>query len=147
MNKLLAMDKLKCAKVIAIYYSLPDEVDTTLIIDKILSLNKVVCLPKIQGDMINFYRIESLSDLEKGRFNLLEPKTNNLINKEEIELIIVPGIVFDIRGYRVGYGKGYYDKYLKDIGAYKVGLTYKEMVIDKVDNDSFDVPVDEVIFD
>ncbi|MDQ4074319.1 MAG: 5-formyltetrahydrofolate cyclo-ligase [Thermoproteota archaeon] len=104
-------------KTIALYYPILNEVDTTWIIKQSLIDNKTVCLPKLIDGKISFFSIAGLSDLVKGQYGIMEPplNNNNLVN--EIDIAIVPGLVFDRRGYRIGYGKGYYDKYFNQYDA------------------------------
>jgi 5-formyltetrahydrofolate cyclo-ligase len=102
---------------IALYYPILNEVDTTRIIKQSLIDNKTVCLPKLIDGRISFFSITGLRDLVKGEYGIMEPliKHNNLVN--EIDIAIVPGLVFDMCGYRIGYGKGYYDRYFSQYNS------------------------------
>ena len=73
--------------------------------------------------------MDSVNKEIREYFNILEPNNYNLVLKEDIELMIVPGICFDQKGGRIGYGKGFYDNYLNDISPYKIGICFKEQLL------------------
>ena len=110
-----------------------------------------VYFPRCDKDEMDFYEVDDLSKLRPGNFSVREPEENcpKFIPKEnEKYLIVVPGIAFDKNGYRIGYGKGYYDKYLSKFQAYdfyKVGACFKECMIEDIYHDDFDVKTDKVI--
>ena len=144
-EKVISNNKVINSKKILIYVSLNDEVDTLKLIKYFLT-NKEVAVPKIENGIMNFYYINSLTDLKKGLYNILEPQTKRIVTDFTNSIIITPGICFDIFNYRIGYGKGYYDKFFKKHNnTYKIGLCYDECLIDNTYNDSYDIPVDEVI--
>ena len=111
-----------------------------------------VYFPRSDKDEMDFYEVDDLSKLRLGNFNVREPEEDcpKFIPKEnEKYLIVVPGIAFDKNGYRIGYGKGYYDKYLSKYQAYdfyKVGACFKECMTEDIYHDEFDVETDKVIF-
>lgn len=144
--KIINNKKVKESNTIFIYVSKEDEVDTFRIIKHFLKRKKV-CVPKVIGNEIIFFYIESFKDLEKGNFDVLEPTTNNKINNFSSSCIIVPGICFDKRGYRIGYGKGFYDRFLSKHNIYSIGLTYKECIVDNINNDKHDINVNIIISD
>ncbi len=147
-NKLIDLDIYKCSKVIGIYYSLEDEVDTIELIDYSIKIGKTVCIPKVlSNNTMSFYKIIDRSNLVKSSFNILEPNTNNLVNPNDIDLMIVPGIVFSKELYRIGYGGGYYDRYLKDTNSYKIGLSFKETLVDYLPHNDYDVKLNLIITD
>lgn len=144
-DKLLANKYIKDSKLILIYVSFNNEVDTINLI-KFFLRDKLVAIPKIENDMMNFYYIKSLSELHKGKFSILEPITNIIVNDFSYCVSITPGICFSKNLYRIGYGKGFYDKfYFKHDEIYKIGLTYDECVIDNFEVDIYDQKLDEVI--
>lgn len=128
------------------YSSFGSEVDTTDIILNSLARNKTVALPvcKDKNGNMDFYKINSFSDLIEGAYGILEPNTNicEKINSTEKTLITVPAVIFDKKGYRIGYGKGYYDRYLKNFNGISVGLCYNECIVDEVPIGEFDQKVD-----
>lgn len=133
------------SKLVLVYVSLKEEVDTIKLIKQCLKENKKVAVPKCQGNTINFCYINSLEELKKGKFNLLEPENNNIVLNFENSICIVPGICFDKEKNRVGYGKGYYDRFLEDYKGIKIGITYKECICDKIDTDKYDIKMDKII--
>lgn len=145
-DKVISNDKVVSSKVVLIYVSLSDEVDTFGLIDHLLK-SKRVAVPKIVNGEMRFYFISSFDDLEKGYFGVLEPTTcDEVLNFSECTSI-TPGICFSKSGYRVGYGKGFYDRFYNEHNVYKIGICYKECLVDLDFNDCYDVKVDEVITD
>lgn len=146
-NKLVSTDEFKKANIIAFYISFNDEVDTKKLIDYSLSINKKIVIPKIMNDELEFYYFDGdYTSLIKNKFNILEPdSTAYKIDGNQIELMIIPGLAFDLNNYRLGYGKGYYDRYLKKYHIKNIGLFYKEQCVEKLPIDSFDVPLDYII--
>lgn len=128
------------ASVVMIYVSYKSEVDTIEIIKKFLIDGKKVAVPKVTGEDIDFYLIDSLDDLEEGYKGISEPKSGcNKYVPSGDEIIIVPGTVFDKRLFRIGYGKGYYDRYLaKYKGLTAIGLAYDFQVVDEIPVDTWD---------
>lgn len=133
------------AKTVGIYVSLPGEVDTLSLIQEALKTHRV-CVPKVIGQDMEFYEIYSLNDLQEGTFHVLEPMRAELIAPQDIDLMIVPMLAFDSKLNRVGYGKGFYDKYFsRGFQGYKMGLAFSFQEVDEINNDAFDCPLDEVM--
>ena len=104
------------------------------------------CFPK-QNHQMDFYVYTNRKELENVYLDLYEPKDqpDKLVPKESIDIIVVPGLLFDPRGYRIGYGGGYYDRYLADYPNRTVSLAMEDQLIDYVPYDEYDLPVDFVI--
>ncbi|KLE17124.1 5-formyltetrahydrofolate cyclo-ligase [Clostridium sp. C8] len=149
-NKLKNTELYKNARNIFIYISFSNEINTINIIKKALEDKKDVFIPKIYktNKSMKAIKLNSFDDLRKNSMGILEPiDDSKYIEKENIDLIVVPGVVFDKDCNRIGYGGGYYDRYLKDI-AYKnnkVVLAYDLQVIDKIENEKHDIKVDYII--
>ncbi len=144
-EKVQQHDSYKKAKTIGIYVSLPGEVDTIPLIQQALKTHRV-CVPKVIKDEMEFYYIRSLNDLKEGIFHVLEPITHELADAKDIDLMIVPMLAFDNQNYRVGYGKGFYDKYFaKDYNGYKLGLAFLYQKVHQIDIDIYDLPLDEIL--
>ena len=144
-DKILNLPEYKNADTVFIYISFASEVNTHSLIKKALS-EKTVLVPYClddNGSMIAV-KITDLSDLKEGRFGILEP-VNTREYKEKIDLCIVPGLAFSKEGYRMGYGKGYYDRFLCARDTFKVGLTYDELLFDTIPFDSYDVKMNMII--
>jgi len=140
------------ADTICLYLSFGSEVSTTAIIIDALDKGKKVGIPVINGVEMDFYNITSLSDIKHvNAFGIGEPLNNieKLILPSTIDLIIVPGLCFDSNNNRLGFGKGYYDKYLSNrkVGAVKMGICFKEQILDKglIEVLSSDVKMDMII--
>ena len=98
---------------------------------------------------MEFYLIKSFNDLEVATFSVLEPKVNQCekLTQFSQSVCIVPGLAFDIRGYRLGYGKGYYDRFLNKYDLPKFGICYTLCTQTKLINGKYDKPVDLLITD
>lgn len=130
---------------IASYYSFNSEVDTLKINSWILSHNKNLYLPKVTNGVINFYKIDNLNDVSLGCFNVLEPNSNIIVSSDEIDCMIIPLLAYNKDFYRMGYGKGYYDKYLKDYDGFKLGIAYNIQYANDLIVESHDEKLDFVI--
>ena len=75
----------------------------------------------------------------------MEPKNNNIVQNYDESVCFVPGVCFDKNGNRIGYGKGYYDKFLKDYNGTKIGITYKSCITDDIEVDKYDIKMDKVV--
>ncbi|MBP1743847.1 MAG: 5-formyltetrahydrofolate cyclo-ligase [Firmicutes bacterium] len=149
-GKFTGSEDYRDAGVIFIFVSFRSEVDTHRIIRKALEDGKTVVVPKVvsKKEGMKVFRIGSMSDLEAGYFGVLEPKEGCLpIPSEEIDLVVMPGAAFDREGGRIGYGGGFYDRYLSEMGreVRKVALAYRMQVLDKVTMDENDIRVDSII--
>ena len=146
LSQLEEFAEFKNAKTIFCYVSAGSEVKTHFLIEKMLKEKRVVvpyCTDK-EGNMIAV-EIKSLDDLKEGLFGIAEPVSPIEFSKEKIDFAIVPAIAFDKNGYRLGYGKGYYDKFLSDITPYKLGVCKSELYVEELPHDELDVKMDKVI--
>ncbi|WP_226535175.1 5-formyltetrahydrofolate cyclo-ligase [Fictibacillus halophilus] len=125
------------------------ELDTTTIIKKAWEEGKTVCVPKCYSadKMMEFRELNSFNDLENVYMDLYEPiaERTNVITKETIDLLIVPGLVFDKKGYRIGYGGGYYDRFLKNYQGSTLSICYSFQTAEQLPFEEFDVPVEQII--
>lgn len=151
-NKLVRNENFEKAKVLAVYKSLGTEVDTTELINYSISIGKTVVLPKVEGDELKFYKVNSINEnFIKSSFGVEEPLGNesNLVDKTCIDLLIVPGLCFDREKNRLGFGRGYYDRYLKNEDLKTIGICFDEQILEKeilpITED--DVKLDEIITD
>lgn len=144
-NKLLEI--LKPYKVIGVYVSMKDEVSTDELINNLLHQSKIVVVPKVEGKEIKFYQIESLDELKpQGKYQIREPYNQKLF-LDNIDTIVVPGICFDKKNNRLGYGGGYFDRYLKDKNIYKIGICFEEQITDELSINENDIKMNAVITD
>lgn len=140
-NQIIDSKLLDDKKNVAIYYPLKGEVDVLALVDKYPNIN--FCFPKTL-DEISFYKENDLTRFEKKKFNVMEPITNNFISRDEIELFIIPCVGITKDRQRIGYGKGYYDRYLAGYNGIRVGVCYKELSDLDFKCDSYDVTLDYV---
>lgn len=132
------------SKTLLIYISINNEVDTIKIINYFLN-TKNIAVPKIIDNDMFFCYVTNLNELTSGKYNIPEPTNENIVTDFDNAICIVPGICYDKNNYRVGYGKGYYDRFLSKNKIKTIGLCYKECMIEKIDNDKYDYKIDEVI--
>ncbi|MDR5659361.1 5-formyltetrahydrofolate cyclo-ligase [Serpentinicella sp. ANB-PHB4] len=145
-------DLFKGAKNIMLYVSFKSEVLTTPIIEYLLERNINVYIPVTvpKNRSLIVSKLNNIEeDLELSTFGVLEPKKDTLrpIDPEILDLILVPGLVFDKRGYRIGYGAGYYDRFLASLkkDTPTISLAFDLQLIDHVPNNTYDVPVKYII--
>ena len=96
---------------------------------------------------MKYYYINSFNDMVSGSFGIREPDTEKCVEVTDFSasLCVVPAIAFDKRKYRLGYGKGYYDRFLKNYAYKSVGVCYNNLVVDELPADEYDIPVDIII--
>ena len=133
------------------YYPLKNEVDIRPALEKLLKKEgRRVYLPRcVKGSqgLMDYYEISSLSDLEEGSFGVMEPKAECRIEKDfsQNTVCIVPAIAYDKEGHRIGYGKGYYDRFLRGFKGTKIGVVFSELVFDCLPRGKYDNAVDIII--
>ncbi len=144
-EKFLNSDYFKNAKVIMSYISIKNEIEMEEINKKVLEDKKILLFPVIEGEYIKAVKVNSLEKCEEKKFGVIEPIYGEPFNLEEIDLIIVPGVAFDKRGNRIGFGKGYYDRFLKGYRGKKIALAYEFQLVDSIETEEHDERVDEII--
>jgi len=150
--RLKGLYEFKSAKTLLLYASFRSEVDTHKLIKESLEAQKRVLLPRVNYSLkkLEIREIESLNDIEKGHWGIPEPKrATPLRDLNEADLIIVPGVCFDRKGGRIGYGAGYYDKLLKGLNKSipVIALAYDEQVVEEIPLEAHDRRVDMIITD
>ncbi|MDW8033020.1 MAG: 5-formyltetrahydrofolate cyclo-ligase [Aquificaceae bacterium] len=121
------------------------EPDISSLFSWTLKEGKELLLPKVEGDGLRLIRVRGQGELSPGAYCILEPTGGEEVEPEGVDFSLVPGVLFDAEGYRIGYGKGYYDRLLKRLGGLKVGVCYQFQLVEEVPKDSWDVPVDLVV--
>ena len=153
-SAILANEHIVSAHVVAIYSSLPDEVDTSQAISELMAMGKDVYLPVVTSDTeMILRRYVSRESMHKGSFGIMEPDVASPRSEADvtaetpphIDVIIVPGMAFDREGHRLGRGKGYYDRFLSSLECYKIGLCYDFQLFDAIPSEPTDVAMNEVI--
>lgn len=133
---------------LAFYMAKGKEVSLSKAIGKSFVEGKKVYLPKtwLKERRLTFHRVYSFSDLVPGPFGLLEPNPKNEeADLGSLEVIFIPGLAFDVKGYRLGYGGGFYDRVLRETSALKVGVCYSFQIVESLPVEPHDVPVDLII--
>lgn len=148
-QKFLLLDEYKNCDTLFAFVSMPIECDTSKIIDNALLDNKRVALPKCKNEsgIMDFYFINSKDDLKKGMYSIFEPDSDKckLVTDFSHGLCLVPGLCFDFQGYRLGFGKGYYDRFLNDFGGTSVGICYSRYVEKSLPHGIFDKYTDILV--
>lgn len=127
------------------YIDFRREVGTRRIIEEAWRLGKRVAAPRIESSEMNFYYIDSYSELESGYFGVLEPTGKEKAEGKQV-LVIMPGAAFDKERNRIGYGKGYYDRFLVKYHTYRtLALAFELQMVSDVPNEPFDVKPDQII--
>lgn len=133
------------ADTIFCYVDYNHEVDTHAIMETAWKLQKKVAVPKVNGDSMEFYDIQSFSELEEGFFHILEPVTASIAD-DSSALVIMPGAAFDKKRNRIGYGKGYYDKYLQQHKNHRMmAIAFDFQMVESIPADEFDIHPEIII--
>lgn len=141
-------DEFARAKVLALYAPIHNEVDTAGVFAEALAALKTVLYPVVSGEGLAFRRVLDPDGLRRGAFGILEPDSScEAHDPREADLIVIPGVAFDVKGKRIGYGKGYYDKSLHSLegGGKLVGFCYDFQLVDEITDEPHDVKMDMLI--
>lgn len=138
-NKVVTHPFFLQAEAIYCYVDYQNEVETRTIIEYAWRWGKKVAVPKVNGDEMEFYYIQSFEDLQEGYKGIQEPTPTHTAIDEHV-LVIMPGTAFDARCNRIGYGKGYYDKYLHAHPNYRtIALAFELQMVCAVPTDAYDI--------
>jgi len=148
---LLALKEYDHAGCIAVYAPARNEADTTEIVASAFMSGKRVLYPAVCGEHMVFRQVEGLASLERGSFGILEPcPTGVEHHADEADLIVVPGVAFDLSGHRIGYGKGFYDRFLRHPGrkAHLVGLCHDfQLIAGDIPAEGHDIRMEVIVSD
>ncbi|MBB5173132.1 5-formyltetrahydrofolate cyclo-ligase [Texcoconibacillus texcoconensis] len=137
------------SKTVGLTIPMNHEIDTKPIIEKGLSENKRIVVPKchIHDRTMNFYTFTSYSALKRSSFGILEPDEEKaeMAHQNDINLLVVPGLVFSVTGYRVGHGAGFYDRYLCTFMNQTISILFEEQLYEEIPVGEHDVPVQKLI--
>lgn len=137
----------RAAKTIYGYLPYNQEVRTVPMLRRALEEGKLVAVPKVYGDDMKFIYLDDLSQVAKGYAGIPEPVADGPVAQDETALVLMPGLAFDRAGHRIGYGGGFYDKFLaREPHHPTVALCYDFQVMDRLETEEFDIPVDLVIW-
>lgn len=150
-GRVAALWQYKRCRQLLTYVSTPIEVDTLEIIRRALADGKRVAVPRcVPGPRdMEFYWINGVEELEPGTFGVLEPRPDPKRKVTDFSngLCLVPALCYDWRGYRLGYGKGYYDRFLAGFGGHMIGVCYSDCIRRKLPHGRFDRPVELLVTD
>lgn len=131
---------------IMIYVSYNHEVETFMLIQWLLLRSYVVGVPKVQGKGMDFIQITSLSQLKSGSYGILEPEAGPILLPTKDSFIIVPGVAFDRKGGRIGYGGGFYDRYLAGhMDCYKMAAAFEEQILEEIPLEKTDYQINGIM--
>ena len=135
------------AKTIYGYMPYNQEVRTVAMLEQALKDGKRVAIPKCYGDEMKFIYMDDLSKVEKGYANIPEPVADEPVADDKTALVLMPGLAFDPQGHRIGYGGGFYDKFLsQEPGHPTLALCYAFQMLPHLETEEFDIPVDCVLW-
>lgn len=151
LEKLLSMNCIKDSQNIMLYLDFNNEVKTDNLVNSLINLNKVVSSPItiVDSKELTPYRITNLNNLCVGAYGIREPNENTSIKIDltDIDVVIVPAVAYDKNCYRLGYGGGYYDRFLSKLrmDAVLIGLAFDFQVFDSIPKEDHDVQLDYVV--
>ncbi|MBP3322439.1 MAG: 5-formyltetrahydrofolate cyclo-ligase [Clostridia bacterium] len=152
LQRLTSLTSYRFASLILLYAPIKSEIDVWPLLESALHGGKQVALPlcEEQPGVMSFRLVTKKEDLTVGAFGVMEPSKNApIVGKELLRkkdaLLVVPALAFDKHGYRLGYGKGYYDRFLSEFGGTSVGLVYRRLLFDRVPKGYYDRKVDLLV--
>ena len=129
---------------VACYSSIGSEINTRNIMLEILEQGKNLLLPRVVNENLEFYIVTNLEKLEKGSFEIMEPR-DSCERAKKIDCLLIPTVGVSKLGTRLGYGNGYYDRFLASTDTVKISLTYSKQIIKSIPNDLHDINVDWIV--
>ncbi|MBM7646367.1 5-formyltetrahydrofolate cyclo-ligase [Scopulibacillus daqui] len=148
-NNLIKQDEWRHAKVIGLTISRDREIQTRPIIEAAWQEGKIVVVPKClpRSKQMVFRQITSYDQLETVYYGLLEPIEDKTaaVRKEKLNLVVVPGLVFDQAGYRIGFGGGYYDRFLEGYNGNTISLALDVQIKENIPKEPHDMPVQKIV--
>ncbi|MCY3765748.1 MAG: 5-formyltetrahydrofolate cyclo-ligase [Gemmatimonadetes bacterium] len=146
--RLTGQEVYRRAGCLASYVSIANEVDTLILIDFALDSGKRVGVPVVKPNRTLIHReVRSRAELKPSGFGLLEPSLEDgaVVPPDAFDVVLVPGLAFDRAGNRVGFGAGFYDRFLSFAPAFKIGLAYDFQLFDRLPAGPRDIPMDFVV--
>jgi 5-formyltetrahydrofolate cyclo-ligase len=146
-ERLLGLPELAEARTVMAFSSFGSEVDTAPILDGLLARGVRLCLPRISGSEIEAVGYRPGDEVTTARFGALEPAAGTPLADTELDAVVTPGVVFDRRGFRVGYGGGYYDRLFRRIrpDTFRVAIGFAFQAVEAVPRGTTDLPVDALV--
>lgn len=148
---ILSSASFRYANTVLAYFPRESEIDVRPALREALALGKRVALPRVEGEHRMTYRlVESLDGLVPGAFGILEPSADAPVYAEtagDTSLCLVPGVIFDVHGFRIGYGGGYYDRFLHEYHGASAGIVYRDFILPSLPHGRFDLALPVMITD
>ncbi|QGJ71890.1 5-formyltetrahydrofolate cyclo-ligase [Planctomycetales bacterium 10988] len=153
-QKVLARPEVTSAKTILLYLSIRSEVTTDLLRDTWLADEGMqLVVPICRGPILTLFALNSMEELSRGSFGIPEPAPSlaslpeRQVNPEALDVMIMPGLVFDPQGNRIGYGKGHFDRLLEQArpDVFKIGLAFEDQIVPHLEPESHDIPLDLIL--
>ena len=146
-QKFLESDAYRACRTLYGYLPYNQEVRTLPILAQALADGKQVAVPKVYGDDMKFIVLADLTQVSKGYAGIPEPIADAPVAEDETALVLMPGLAFDPQGHRIGYGGGFYDKFLsREPNHPTLALCYEFQMVEHLETEEFDIPVDTVIW-
>ena len=146
-RKFLESDAYRRASTLYGYLPYNQEVRTWPILERAIADGKRVAVPKVYGDEMKFIYLEDLTQVEKGYSGIPEPIADEPVAEDKTALVLMPGLAFDPQGHRIGYGGGFYDKFLsREPNHPTLALCYEFQMVEHLETEEFDIPVDTVLW-
>lgn len=146
-RQLFATAEYRNARSIYGYLSFNQEVRTIPMLERALRDGKQVAVPKCYGDEMRFIWLSDLNAVKKNAMGIPEPAADEPLADDETALVLLPGLAFDRAGYRIGYGGGYYDRFLaREANHPTLALCYDFQLFDRLETEEFDIPADRILW-
>ncbi len=143
-KRLKKINAFRNAQKIGVYYPIGSEILTQDIIQELLSNGKDVFLPKVTGENIEFRKITDFSNLEKGSFDIMEPKDECQLDNN-LDVVLVPTVGISLIGVRLGYGHGFYDRFLAEHKTATISLTLEKQIVKNIPKSEHDIIIDWIV--
>jgi len=144
-EKLKNLKEFQNAKTVMLYLPIKGEVDLTDLFEELLNSGKTLLLPKVLGDNLVAVEVSDKDLIKEGRFKIPEPVGGRIFKPEKVDFVAVPGVAFDKKGCRIGFGKGYYDRFLPRVKGFKAGVAYDFQLFEEIPCEGHDVRLDAII--
>ncbi len=149
-SKLLSLASFRFAETVLLYYPIKGEINVLPVAEAAIKAGKQVAFPlcDTESSTMTYHIVSDLKELKKGSYGIPEPSSELPVytpSKDKNDLIIIPAVCFDRQGYRIGYGKGYYDRYLNSFGGTAVGVTFHKLLRPSVPRGRFDKHVSLIV--
>ena len=149
-SRILSLTSFRFAETVLIYYPIKGEINVLPIAEAALKTGKQVAFPlcDVESSTMTYHIVSDLSELKTGSYGIPEPSSELPVytpEKDKNDLIIIPAVCFDRQGYRIGYGKGYYDRYLNSFDGTAVGVTFNKLLRQSVPRGRFDKHVSLIV--